>query len=117
MAKQSRPTLPKEREALYRMQAQICRVLAHPRRLQILDLLASGEKSSSELLSALGCSKVNLSQHLALMKGAGLVESRAQGREAFHRLAFTEIKDACGMIRTVLARRLESGFRLARALQ
>ena len=45
--------IPSEREMLYRMQAGICRVLAHPRRLHILDLLAGGEKSSQELERAL----------------------------------------------------------------
>ncbi|MCL5287583.1 MAG: metalloregulator ArsR/SmtB family transcription factor [Acidobacteria bacterium] len=109
--------LPKEREMLYRMQAAICRVLAHPRRLQILDLLAGGEKSSQELQRELGISKMNLSQHLALMKHAGLVESRTEGRAALHRLAFREIKDACGMIRSVLAARLERGSELARSLR
>ncbi|MBI3661746.1 MAG: helix-turn-helix transcriptional regulator [Acidobacteria bacterium] len=102
---------------LYRMQAGICRVLAHPRRLQILDLLAGGEKSSQELERELGISKMNLSQHLALMKHVGLVESRTEGRAAFHRLAFSEIKDACGMIRSVLAVRLKRGSELARSLR
>ena len=109
--------IPKEREMLYRMQAGICRVLAHPRRLQILDLLAAGEKSSQQLERELGISKMNLSQHLALMKHAGLVESRTEGRAALHRLAFREIKDACGMIRSVLAARLERGSELARSLR
>jgi DNA-binding transcriptional ArsR family regulator len=102
---------------LYRMQAGICRVLAHPRRLQILDLLAGGEKSSQQLQRELGISKMNLSQHLTLMKHAGLVESRTEGRAALHRLAFREIKDACSMIRTVLAARLERGSQLARSLR
>lgn len=104
-------------DAIYRLQAEMCRVLGHPRRLQILDLLAGGEKSSSELREDLGCSEVNLSQHLALMKRAGLVESRNQGREALHRLTFAEIKDACGIIRNVLALRLRQGMALARALR
>ena len=102
---------------LYRMQAGICRVLAHPRRLHILDLLAGGEKSSQQLQHELGISKMNLSQHLALMKHAGLVESRMEGRAAMHRLAFREIKDACGIIRTVLAARLEHGSQLVRSLR
>ena len=102
---------------LYRMQAGICRVLAHPRRLHILDLLSGGERSSQQLERELGISKMNLSQHLALMKHAGLVESRMEGRAAMHRLAFREIKDACGMIRTVLAARLERGSRLVRSLR
>ena len=109
--------IPKEREMLYRMQAGICRVLAHPRRLHILDLLGGGEKSSQQLQRELGISKMNLSQHLALMKHAGLVESRTEGRAALHRLAFREIKEACGMIRTVLAARLERGSQLARSLR
>ncbi len=109
--------ISREREVLYRMQAGICRVLAHPRRLHILDLLAAGEKSSQQLGRELGISKMNLSQHLALMKHAGLVESRTEGRSAVHRLAFREIKDACGMIRTVLAARLERGSQLAKSLR
>jgi ArsR family transcriptional regulator len=102
--------------ALYAMQAEICRVLGHPKRLEILDLLAGGERPSSELLRALGVTKANLSQHLSLMRHANLVESRQRGREVFHRLAFGEIKNACQMIRGVLAARLEQGSRLAKAL-
>ena len=103
-------------ELLYRLQAEICRALGHPRRLAILDLLAEGEKSTAELLGALGSSKVNLSQHLAVMKHAGLVVSRQQGRQSFHCLAFPEIMDACRMTREVLAMRLQQSTRLARAL-
>lgn len=105
-----------QRRVLYRMQADLCRVLGHPRRLELLDLLGRGERSSPELLRALGVSKANLSQHLALMKHAGLVESRYQGRTGFHRLAFPEIAGACGVIRGVLAVRLGRNSRLAKSL-
>ncbi len=118
MAKRTRTTKTQgeEREAIYAMQAEICRVLGHPRRIQILDLLADGEKSTAELLQALGVNKVNLSQHLALLKRAGLIETMHQGRETSYRLSFTEIKDACRLIREVLAARLRQGTRLARSL-
>jgi DNA-binding transcriptional ArsR family regulator len=106
-----------EREAIYAMQAEICRVLGHRRRIQILDLLAEGEKSTAELLRALGVNKVNLSQHLALLKRAGLIETLHQGRAASYRLSFTEIKDACRLIREVLAARLRQGTKLARSLE
>jgi len=98
------------------MQAEICRVLGHPRRIQILDLLAGGEKSTTQLLGALGVGKVNLSQHMALLKRAGLVETRHQGRTTSCRLTFTEVTDACRLIREVLAARLRRGTRLARSL-
>jgi len=103
-------------ESLYRLRASICRALGHPRRLEILELLYSGERSNAELLAALGISKVNLSQHLSVMRNAGLVESRQQGREVFHRLAFEEIREACRMIGELLSLRLERGSRLARDL-
>jgi ArsR family transcriptional regulator len=118
MAKRTRTkTQGEEREAIYAMQAEICRVLGHRRRLQILDLLAEGEKSTAELLRALGVNKVNLSQHLALLKRAGLIETLHQGRETSYRLSFTEIKDACRLIRGVLAARLRQGTRLAESLE
>jgi len=98
------------------MRAAICRALGHPVRLAILDLLAEGEVSNADLLAALGVSKVNLSQHLAVMKAAGLVESRQQGRQVIHRLAFTEIRAACQMIRNVLVQRLKQGSAIAEGL-
>jgi len=103
-------------KALYLLRASICRALGHPRRLEILDLLSTGERSNAELLASLGISKVNLSQHLAVMRHAGLVESRQQGREVFHRLAFEEIREACRIISEVLTLRLRQSSRLAKGL-
>ncbi len=109
--------LPKaQKEKLYALQADICRVLGHPRRLAILDLLSGGERPTADLLHELHIGKVNLSQHLSVMKRAGLILTRQEGRTTLHRLAFPEIKDACRMIRGVLARRFQQGTELARAL-
>lgn len=105
-----------ESERLYEMQASLCRVLGHPRRLQILDLLAGGERSSAELRRALGITKVNLSQHLGVMRHVGLVEARQRGRQAFYRLAIAEIKSACSILREVLAARLSQNTELAESL-
>ncbi len=89
------------------MQAEICAALAHPVRLQILDLLVAGEKTCSDLLNDLEISKANLSQHISLMKSAGILESRKKGTYQHLRLAFPQIKDACGMIRQLLLKRIE----------
>ena len=104
-------------DILYAMQAEICQVLAHPRRIQILDLLGEGEKSTAELLRATRTNKVNLSQHMALLKRAGLVDSVRHGRETSFRLGLREIKDACRLIREVLVARLQQGTKLARSLR
>ncbi|MCL6482096.1 MAG: metalloregulator ArsR/SmtB family transcription factor [Firmicutes bacterium] len=117
MEQESQTGQARELEAIFKLQAQICRVLGHPRRLQILELLAHGERSNAELLQILGTSKVNLSQHLALLRRIGLVESRQQGRQSFHRLALREVEHACRVIREVVALQLSQNSRLARALR
>lgn len=98
---------------VYRLRAGVCRALGHPVRLAILDLLTEGEKSNAELLAALDVSKVNLSQHLAVMRSAGLVESRHRGREVLNHLAIDEIKIACQSISEVLVQRLKQDSRPA----
>lgn len=87
---------------LYEMQAQICAALAHPVRLQILDLLAENEKNASELLEVLKIPKANLSQHLYVLKEAGIVQSRKEGLFSYLSLSIPKIKDACALVRTVL---------------
>src|SRR5215472_13952647 len=111
------PRFTHPKETIYRLQAEICRALGHPRRLAILDLLADGEKSTADLLHALRASKVNLSQHLAVMKHAGLVTVRQEGRNTFYRLTFREITDACHLTRAVLARKLRQTSRWAAELE
>ena len=103
-------------EALYVMQAEICRVLGHPRRIHILDLLSHSEKTATQLRASLGISKVNLSQHLSLLRQAGLIQSRQRGRETAYCIAIPAVTDACRLVRKVLAMRLQQGTRLARTL-
>jgi DNA-binding transcriptional ArsR family regulator len=49
--------------------------------LQILDLLGQGERGSSELQEALGISKTSISQHLSILKSAGVLTTRRDGKQ------------------------------------
>ena len=91
---------------IYEMQANICHALSHPVRLYILDLLSSNEMSSSELLEVLEIPKANLSQHLAVLKEAGILKSRKEGAFQVLSLAIPMIKDACQLVRGILLERL-----------
>jgi len=93
-------------KTIYDLQAEICAALAHPVRLHILDLVAPAEKTSTELLEVLQVPKANLSQHLAVLKDAGIIETRREGQFQFHRLAFSRIKDACALVRSLLVERI-----------
>jgi DNA-binding transcriptional ArsR family regulator len=87
---------------VFERQAAICRAFAHPKRLQLLDMLGRGEARISSLQKALGISKANLSQHLAILKAAGVVSARRNGRDVYCSLTLPEVRKACHLIREVL---------------
>jgi len=96
-----------QNDALFEMQAEICAALANPVRLKILDLLAEGEMTGSELLEVLKIPKANLSQHLTVLKDAGILSTRKEGLYQYVKLALPKIKDACAIVRRVLVERVE----------
>ncbi|MGZ6344437.1 MAG: ArsR/SmtB family transcription factor [Candidatus Limnocylindrales bacterium] len=89
------------------LQAEVLRTLASPRRLEILHRLAQAPLEVGRLAEELGISQPNVSQHLAVLRSAGLVETERVGREIHYRLADPEVMVACDLMRRVLARRLE----------
>jgi DNA-binding transcriptional ArsR family regulator len=101
---------------IFEMQCEICKALAHPLRLAIVDRLNAGETSASDLIADLGVSKANLSKHISLLVHNGIVESRRDGRQLFYSLTDPEIHKACSIMRSILYRRLKEGEKLASAI-
>ena len=91
---------------LYEMQARICKAFANSTRLRMLDLLGTGEMRASDLQERLGVSAPNVSQHVAILKAAGVVSTRRDGKHIYCSLAMPEVKSACAMVRDVLRRQL-----------
>lgn len=88
------------------LQAEVLKTLASPRRLEILHALARGPIEVGRLAQAIGASQPSVSQHLAVLRGAGIVEAERDGREVRYRLADPDVMVACSLMRTVLERRL-----------
>jgi len=88
------------------LQAEVLKTLASPRRIEILHALATGPIEVGRLARSLGASQPNVSQHLAVLRGAGIVEAERVGREVRYRLADPDVMVACGLMRGVLERRL-----------
>jgi DNA-binding transcriptional ArsR family regulator len=97
---------------IYERQARICKAFAHPGRLQILDLLGQGERGVSELQVELGISKTSISQHLSILKSAGVLATRREGKQIYCSLAMPEVKQACQLIRKVLQAQIAASHRL-----
>jgi ArsR family transcriptional regulator len=83
-------------------QVRICKAFANTTRLQMLDLLGQKEQPVGALAELLGVSKANLSQHLAILKAVGIVETRREGRNIYCFLAIPAVTQACHLIREVL---------------
>lgn len=88
---------------LYERRARICQVLADAKRLRLIDALRDeAEKSVGELADVLGASYPNVSQHLNVMRDAGLVTSRRDGTTIYYRLAYPQITQACDIVCDIL---------------
>ena len=88
------------------LQAEVLKTLASPRRLQILHRLFDGPCEVGRLANDLQLSQPNVSQHLSVLRAAGLVDAERDGREVRYRLADPDVMLACSIMRTVLERRL-----------
>ena len=81
--------------------AAVGRALADPKRLCVLESLAAGELSVSDLSTRVGCQVPNMSQHLAVLRSAGLVQSRRDGSTVFYRLADVRVLEAYRLIQSL----------------
>ena len=81
--------------------AAIARALADPKRLCVLERLADGERSVSDLSREVGCQVPNMSQHLAILRTAGIVVSRRDGNTIFYRLADEQVLEIYRLLQQV----------------
>ncbi len=88
-------------EDTYRRSAVIGRALADPKRLCVLESLADGEVSVSDLSTRVGCQVPNMSQHLAVLRAAGLVTARRDGSTVYYRLADPRVLEAYRLIQSI----------------
>ena len=100
-------------DEITRLQAGVLKVLASPPRLDILHRLAGGPLEVGRLAEEVGLSQPNASQHLAVLRASGLVEADRHGREIRYSLTDPDVIVACGVMRSVLQRRLDRLGRLA----
>ncbi|HSO28982.1 MAG TPA: metalloregulator ArsR/SmtB family transcription factor [Candidatus Sulfomarinibacteraceae bacterium] len=103
------------RDELHEQFARIGRALANPHRVEVLDLLAQGERSV-EVLAARASISVGLaSAHLQALRRAGLVVSRRAGTRIVYRLAGDDVYELLAAVRNVATRRIADADRAARA--
>lgn len=101
---------------IFRMQAEICKTLSDPKRLMIVHELREGELSVGQLGTRLELPQANVSQHLAILRKRGIVNTRREGTTVFYCLASCKIGEACDMVRSVLNEQLSGNRELAQII-
>ena len=84
--------------------AEIAKVLGHGHRLEIVEMLAQGERSVESLAERVGLSVANASQHLRLMRRAGILASRRDGKRILYRLSDPSVLTLTAALRRVAER-------------
>ena len=101
--------------ALFDELARAAKALASGRRLELVDVLANGERTVEALAGEVGLTVANTSQHLQILRQAGLVSSRREGTSVHYRLAASEVFELWRTLRTLAASRLAEVERLTAA--
>lgn len=102
-------------DELFELHARLCKVLTDPKRLQILAFLEDGRRSVNQIAVKLGVRPSTISQHLALMRQAGLLTGERQGTTIYYSLTYPEIQDACRIVQSILHKQLRAAGQLALA--
>jgi rhodanese-related sulfurtransferase/DNA-binding transcriptional ArsR family regulator len=92
------------KDRLYGQFARLGKALASPYRLELLDLLAQGERTVDSLATETNATIANISQHLQVLRNAGLAASRKDGLFVYYRVADPSVLALSAAIRTVAER-------------
>jgi rhodanese-related sulfurtransferase len=86
---------------LYGQFARLGKALSSPYRLELLDLLAQSERTVESLAAETGATMANISQHLQILRNAGLASTRKDGLYVHYRIADPAVSALCAALRTV----------------
>ncbi|HEV3471994.1 MAG TPA: metalloregulator ArsR/SmtB family transcription factor [Actinomycetota bacterium] len=103
------------KEALFDEFARVAKALSSGRRAEIVDVLANGERSVESLAQELDLTVANVSQHLQVLRRAGLVKGRRDGTFIYYGLAAPEVVTFWRSLQDIAGNRVSEVERLARA--
>lgn len=100
---------PADAVEIYQLYARVCKALADPKRLLIINELRDGPRPVGEIAAALGISQANASQHLAILRDRGVVSTRRVGTHAYYALTSDKIVQAVDLLYEFMAERRALG--------
>src|SRR3954453_24036644 len=109
--------MPHNVQPVHELKADLFRVLGHPARVRILELLREGERSVGTLQAELELDSSGTSQHLAALRRTGLVASRRDGNNVYYRVEDDAVFDLLAAGQAIISRRLATEQTILHALE
>jgi ArsR family transcriptional regulator len=109
--------VPHNAHPVHEVKANLFRVLGHPARVRILELLREGERSVGALQAELELDSGGTSQQLAALRRIGLVDSRREGTSVYYRVSDERVFDLLEAGRAIISRQLSEQQSLLRDLE
>ena len=101
---------------IFELHAEVCKALAHPLRIEVIDVLMKGELCFSDILEETGGLKSNLSQHISVMVSSGILKARKDSRCNYYSLSSPKVAKACSLMREVLVENLKKQHQLLKSM-
>ena len=102
---------------LLQKRLNVCKAVANATRLQILDIMRKGETCVCELTSIMELEQSNVSQHLNILKNAGLLTSRRNGQHVLYKVKNKRIYDFMDALDALLVEELENASELLKGFR
>jgi DNA-binding transcriptional ArsR family regulator len=99
-------------DPVYVRKAQLFRVLGHPVRIRMLELLVDGERTVGDLQAALSLDSSGTSQHLAALRQQGVLESRRAGTSVYYRIRDPRVSQLMAVAKQILTSALSDSHAL-----
>jgi DNA-binding transcriptional ArsR family regulator len=93
--------------------ACLCKAMANPNRIAIVELLSEGERNVGDIAEYLGLSVSTTSQHLKPLRDTSVVTTRKEGQTVYYALKYPRLFDACLIIRSVLLEEMKDSGKVA----
>lgn len=90
---------------IFALHTNVLKAMSHPKRLEIIHLLRDQSLSVGQIFEMLDLEQANVSQHLMILRNAGVVTTQKQGKQIFYSLAHKNIVNACDLIREFLIKK------------
>lgn len=100
---------------IHELHARLCKAIADPKRLLIITELRDGPMTVGELAESLEMSQSNTSQHLAVLRDRGVVESTKEAQNVYYALASKKVVKAIDLLREFMVEQLGDQSRLGKA--